>query len=76
MSKIRKILKKVSKSGNLNGYSEELTADAKKMLLGIPVLDVEINGRRSPLMIAATTTTTSLSRCFNGEIRKIVYPEI
>jgi len=58
------------------GYPEELSTEVKKELLGIPVVDVVINGQRSPLMIAATQTTASLARCFSGESRKIAYPEI
>lgn len=57
-----------------NGYPEELTTDVKSTMLSIPVLDVVINGQRSPLMIAATLTTASLYKCFSGELRKIVYP--
>lgn len=57
------------------GYSE-LTKEIKAQLLRIPVLDVCIAGKQSLLMIAATQTTASLFRCFNGESRKIVYPEI
>lgn len=57
-----------------NGYPEELTTDVKSTMLSIPVLDVVINGQRSPLMIAATQTTASLYKCFSGELRKIVYP--
>lgn len=56
-------------------YPEELTPDIKKVLLGIPVIDVRIGGKNSPLMIAATQTTASLARCFSGESRKIIYPE-
>ena len=44
-------------------------------LLSIPVLDVMINGKRSPLMIAISQTTASLYKCFSGEARKISYPE-
>jgi CRISPR-associated protein Cas1 len=55
---------------------EELTTDLKRELLSIPVLDVKIGGKRSPLMIAAGQTTASLAKCFNGESRKLVYPEI
>lgn len=51
-----------------------LTKDLKRHLLGIPVLDVTINGQRSPLMVAASQTTASLARCFAGESRKIIYP--
>ncbi|CDN32413.1 CRISPR-associated protein Cas1 [Mucinivorans hirudinis] len=54
----------------------ELDKDAKAQLLSIPVLDVVINGQRSPLMIAVGLTTSSLYKCFSGECRKIVYPEI
>lgn len=54
---------------------EDLTTDIKRELLTIPVLDVLINGKRSPLMVAVSQTTSSLARCFNGELRKISYPE-
>ncbi len=54
----------------------QLTKETKGRLLTIPVLDVVIGGRRSPLMIAATQTTSSLAKCFSGELRKIVYPEM
>ena len=52
----------------------ELSQEIKVKLLGIPVLDVFINGQRSPLMIAVGQTTASLYQCFSGEIRKIKYP--
>ena len=52
----------------------ELNTELKAKLLNIPVLDVKINGQRSPLMIAAGMTTSSLYKCFAGEQRKIVYP--
>lgn len=51
-----------------------LTRELKAQLLPIPTLDVVINGKRSPLMIAASTTTASLAKCFNGEQRRIIYP--
>ena len=54
---------------------EDLNASVKAKLLAIPVLDVNINGQRSPLMIAAGQTTASLAKCFSGEQRKIAYPE-
>ena len=55
---------------------EELTRVHKAKLLQIPVLDVTINGRRSPLMLAAQQTTASLAKCFQGELRKIEFPEM
>lgn len=51
-----------------------LTQSAKLRLLSIPVLDVEIDGHTSPLMVAVSTTTASLAKCFGGDLRKIVYP--
>lgn len=56
--------------------SGELTKETKRELLSIPTTEVTINGKRSPLMIAASTSTASLAKCFNGEIRKIAYPEM
>ena len=56
--------------------TEELTTELKRELLQIPTLDVVINGKRSPLMVAVGQTTASLYRCFSGEQRKIAYPEM
>ena len=55
---------------------EELTKAHKAKLLQIPVLDVSINNRRSPLMLATQQTAASLAKCFLGELRKIEYPEM
>lgn len=52
----------------------ELSKEIKAKLLSIPVLDVKINGQRSPLMIAVGFTTASLAKCYLGESRKITYP--
>jgi len=54
----------------------DLDKDAKAKLLSIPVLDVTVNGQRSPLMIAVGQTTSSLHKCFSGESRKIVFPKM
>ena len=54
----------------------DITRDLKMQILGIPMLDVVINGKRSPLMIAAQQTTASLAKCFAGEIKRISYPEM
>lgn len=53
---------------------EELTPEIKKQLLQIPVMDVVINGKSSPLMVGVQRTTASLASCFEGETRKILYP--
>lgn len=54
---------------------DELSPRLKKRLLGIPVTDIEIEGKSSPLMVGAQRTTASLASCFSGETRKIIYPE-
>jgi CRISPR-associated protein Cas1 len=52
----------------------EMSPGMKKALLEIPVLDVKIEGRKSPLMNAVQRTTASLAKCFEGSARKILYP--
>ena len=54
---------------------ENINTDLKRKLLQIPVIDVLIGGKRSPLMIAVAQTTASLAKCFNGESRRISYPQ-
>ena len=66
------VYKIIVSSADYNTLSRELKAE----LLTIPTLDVVINGKRSPLMIAVGQTTASLYKCFSGELRKISYPEI
>lgn len=53
---------------------EELTKELKQELLQIPVLDVTIEGKKSPLMVGLQRTTASLMQCFEGSERKIRYP--
>lgn len=58
-----------------NDYTE-LTKEIKMKLLEIPVLDTMIGDKKSPLMIATQQTTASLYKCFSGEQRKMLYPEL
>lgn len=53
---------------------EELTMDFKKQLLNIASMDVLIDDKTSPLMVAMSRTTHSLHECFEGTARKILYP--
>jgi CRISPR-associated protein Cas1 len=55
-------------------YSE-LNTILKSELLNIAAMDVFIDGSNSPLMVAASRTTSSLFDCFMGVSRKIIYPE-
>ena len=59
----------------LHGSNLELTKEIKACLLTIPTLEVKIGGKRSPLMVAVGQTTASLYKCFDGELRRISYPE-
>ena len=54
---------------------EELTTNIKVELLQIPAMDVDIDGKKSPLMNAVSSTTNSLYECFYGSSRKILYPD-
>jgi CRISPR-associated protein Cas1 len=53
---------------------EELTVELKKQLLSIASIDVQIDGKSSPLMVAMSRTSNSLHECFEGSSRKILYP--
>lgn len=53
---------------------DQLTTDIKKQLLSIASIDVFIDGKNSPLMVAMSRTTHSLHECFEGTARKILYP--
>lgn len=54
--------------------TEDINKEIKSMLLTLPVIDVKINNRQRPLLVAVTETTASLYQCFAGKRRKIKYP--
>ncbi|WP_417859173.1 type II CRISPR-associated endonuclease Cas1 [Xanthomarina gelatinilytica] len=59
-----------------SGYStEEIDKKIKSELLLIPAMDVIIDGKQSPLMVAMSRTTNSLYECFSGTSRRILYPD-
>lgn len=58
------------------GMTEDITTDIKRELLQIPTLDVKIEGRRSPLMVAVSVTTSSLAKCYAGELKAVSYPTV
>ncbi len=53
----------------------ELTTAIKGELLKVPTLDVLIDEKRSPLLVAVQRSTASLAQCFQGDQRKALYPE-
>ncbi len=52
----------------------ELTPEIKQELLQIPIMDLKLDGKNSPLMLATQRTSASLFKCYNKEIKKILYP--
>lgn len=60
---------------NYDSYNV-INKEIKSKLLSIPTIDVVINNKRSPLMVAVSTTSASLMKCYTGETRKILYPSI
>ena len=58
-----------------HGENVQLTKEVKASLLTIPTLEVRLNRKRSPLMVAVGQSTASLYKCFSGELRRVVYPE-
>lgn len=59
-----------------DGAEDKLNATNKVKLLNIPVIEVKINEKRSPLMIAVSQTVSSLVKCFRGDCRKLIYPNL
>jgi CRISPR-associated protein Cas1 len=53
-----------------------INKDIKIKLLQLPTIDVLIDNKRSPLMVGLQRTTASLVDCFEGNARKILYPEM
>lgn len=58
-----------------NGKELDIDKTVKQHLLQIPALDIVIDGQRSPLMVALNRTTSSLAKCYGGELRKLLYPD-
>ena len=48
----------------------------KAHLLSILSMDIFINNNKSPLMVGLSQSTASLSRCFEGKAKKIIYPKL
>ena len=67
------ILKYLKDKSEIN---DGLTLEDKAYLLNIPVIDISIQGKASPLMVGAQRTTASLVKCYQGTVRKILYPNL
>lgn len=53
----------------------EMSKEAKAHLLSIAIRDVYLDGLKRPLLVALSSTTSSLYKCMSGESRVIRYPD-
>lgn len=58
------------------GMEISMTKEVKQKLLSIPAMDMFIQKEKSPMMVGMRRTTASLSQCFEGKVRKLIYPEL
>jgi CRISPR-associated protein Cas1 len=66
----------VVKIMNLPSRPGELTREIKAEILKIATADVDMMQKKRPLMVAVSSTTSSLYKCYTGEFRVIRYPVI
>lgn len=59
-----------------NEAPDFLSKEHRTKLLTIPTITVNMGGKQRPLMIAASETSASLARCFSGEQRTLILPEM
>lgn len=55
---------------------QELTTEVKTEILKILANDIYFENTTRPLMVGLSQTTASLARCFTGEQKKMVYPQL
>jgi len=58
------------------GLNEDLSKEEKQELLQILTVNVNIEGQIKPLMMALNQSASSLRKCFEGESRKLIYPQL
>lgn len=58
------------------GLNDDLIKEEKQELLQILTVDVNVEEQIKPLMIALNQTASSLRKCFEGESRKLIYPQL
>ncbi|MDY3521784.1 type II CRISPR-associated endonuclease Cas1 [Riemerella anatipestifer] len=55
--------------------SEELTKEFKAFMLNIAILDVRVENKLRPLIVAVKASVVSVYKCYTGEKRQIAVPE-
>ncbi|MFZ4798588.1 MAG: type II CRISPR-associated endonuclease Cas1 [Bacteroidia bacterium] len=59
-----------------NQTAQELTKEIKSQLLSLPATEIFIDKQRSPLMVGLQKTTSSLVKCYMGDSKRILFPEL
>jgi CRISPR-associated protein Cas1 len=59
-----------------NPNEEKLNTAFKTACLNIATLDVLIEDKTRPLMVAIKSSSSSLYKCYTGEKRSIAYPTL
>lgn len=59
----------------VNPEEELLSRDFKAHMLKLATVDVEIEKKRRPLLVAIKMSTSSLYKCYTGEKRQLLYPQ-
>lgn len=59
----------------ING-ARELTKEVKAEIIHLLFTDTHFGNITRPLEVALTSTSASLAKCFNGSVKKIVYPQL
>jgi CRISPR-associated protein Cas1 len=60
----------------MHGRFLDMTPNMKEQLLGVPKINVLIGEQTSPLMHAIQRSTASLSKCFDGLSKTMLYPQM
>ncbi len=54
----------------------ELSTPIKAQLLGIASMDIMIEKQISPLIVGLQRTTACLSKCYEGKVKKLIFPTL
>lgn len=59
-----------------HGMTNEVTLEAKQHLLGVLGMDVRMEKRLRPMMLALSETTASVAACMEGTRKLVKYPQL
>lgn len=59
-----------------HGMTNEVTQEVKQHLLGLLTMDVRMESRLRPMMLALSETTASVAACMEGNRKKAKFPQL